>query len=361
MSRKLHQTKYFHISKLLAERFRYMPPGEPIPTMTELIAEFDSSQATISQALSRLRIQGIIERPPGRKRLVVAENAAYSLFKVTVIKPLWPSPDFDALLQAIYEEGLKEHWTFDVMVFTELGSLNWSRAVAQSDAFILISPANIPRHLAQAIVNSRKPVVLMRDNIAGVKANYICVDDRAVGQVATEHLINLGHKKVAVMLSEPVNSSSSMRMMGWRDAMKTAGISNRDKLIYDCSVRPGTDALSGSYERLLPLIKDGKMDFTAIFCVAWTGALAAMRALRESGCDVPSDVSLITYGSEGIFAAFLNPPLTLVRTDVRKHASEAIRLIKNGLEGADSNFETIILQPDIELRGTTAPLKRAKP
>jgi LacI family transcriptional regulator len=159
------------------------------------------------------------------------------------------------------------------------------------------------------------------------------------------------------MLSEPVNSSSSQRMMGWRDALRDAGITDMNNLIFDCSVRPGTNAITGSYERLTSLLEKGVPDFSAIFCVGWTGALATMRALRENGREIPKDVSVITYGSEAAFSAFLNPPLTTVSTDVNTHAAEAIRLVRTALSDTSAQHESILLKPTIDIRGTTAPHK----
>ncbi len=356
MSVKLPQTKHFQVSKILAERIKYMSPGEPIPTVADLIAEFSASQSTISHALSRLRAKGIIERPQGRKRLVVSEHTADSLFRISLLKPLWPSPDYDALLQAIYEAGTREHWTFNVQTFTEIATLNWSRAVGDSDAVILMMPGSIPRHLEQPLNSSRRPIVVLRDKPEGVKANYVWVDDRMVGRVATEHLLSLGHKRIAVMLSEPPNPSSSQRLSGWRDALQDAGVTDFDKLIFDCSVRSGTNAITGSYERFTAKLRQADLpDFSAIFCVGWTGALAAGRALRESGREIPRDVSLITYGSESAFGAFLNPPLTTVRTDVRAHADEVIRLLRTALSQADVPPEAVLLTPELDVRGTTAP------
>ena len=360
MSMQLPLTKHFQVSKILANRIKFMPPGEPIPTMAELIAEFNASQSTISNALARLRSQGLVERPQGRKRLVVAEHPARALFKITLLKPLWPSPDYDALLQAIYEAGTQENWTFDVATFTEIGSLNWARAIGDSDAVILMMPGTIPDQLAKTLNSLRQPLVILRDNPESVRANYIWVDDRAVGRMATEHLLALGHRRIAILLSEPVNASSSSRMRGWRDALKEAGVADFDNLIFDCSVRKGTNAIKGSYERFVAILRQPALpEFSAVFCVGWTGALAAMRALRESGREIPGDVSVITYGSEAAFGAFLNPPLTTVRTDVREHAAEAIRVLRNALTTVDAPPETVLLKPDLDICGTTAPCSKA--
>ncbi len=275
-----------------------------------------------------------------------------------MLKPLWPSPDYDALLQAIYDAGSREHWTFNVQTFTEIGTLNWSRAVGDSDAVILMMPGTIPRHLVQPLNSSRRPIVVLRDRPDDVKANYVWVDDRQVGRMATEHLLSLGHRRIAVMLSEPPNMSSTQRMTGWRDALREAGVTDFDKLIFDCSVRSGTNAITGSYEKFNILLRQPEVpEFSAVFCVGWTGALSAMRALRETGREIPRDVSLITYGSESAFGDFLNPPLTTVKTDVTAHAAEVIRMLRNALNQGDTEPEAILLKPDLNIRGTTAPYR----
>jgi LacI family transcriptional regulator len=198
----------------------------------------------------------------------------------------------------------------------------------------------------------------MRDKPEGADGSLVWVDDRKIGVMATGHLLRLGHRRIAVMLSEPLDPSSSRRLTGWREAMRAANQKGCDDLIVDCSVNSGEDAIVGSYERLLDWLKRPKCEFTALFCVSWTGALAAMRALRENGMEVPRDVSLITYGSEGAFSEFLNPPLTTVRTEVRQHAIHAVRLVKEALTQERWNSEKVIVEAHIVERKSTRRLKR---
>ena len=354
MSGPIALTKHFQVSKILAERIKYMVPGEPLPTVIVLMREFDASQATISSALRRLRSQGLIERPMGKKRLVVANVSARTLFRLSFIRSLWATPDHDAVFNAIYEEGHNEHWGFDVHNFSDVASLNLEHAVGDNDGAIILGlGTNPPAHLVKALQSSRKPLVFLRERPEGIQSSLVWVDDREVGNMATNHLLGLGHRRILIMLSEPPNASSSLRLLGWRDALQAAGEKNFEELIVDCSVKPGNDAIGGSYERLMMWFKEPTPEFTAMFCTSWTGALAAMRAFRETGRSIPDDVSLITYGSEAAFSAFLNPPLTTVRTDVKVHAREAIRLMRAALTNVQAKGETLLLKPTMAVRGST--------
>jgi hypothetical protein len=67
--------------------------------------------------------------------------------------------------------------------------------------------------------------------------------------------------------------------------MRKAGIPNHEELIADCSTQPGKKAIQYSYERFDAWLDTNRTPFTGLFCVGWTGALAAMRALRERKID----------------------------------------------------------------------------
>ena len=357
MATRVANTKHFKVSKLLSEKIRFMLPGELLPTVMELQKQYKASQATITQAIDRLRDQGLVERPPGKKRLVIARVGSRPKLKITLIRPLWASPDYDSITNRIYEMGHDEHYGFNVHIYNEVNQLNIEHALQQSDAGLIIGNLNMDAKQVGAINSSRKPIVFLRDKPPGSNADSIWVDDVAVGQVATNHLLELGHKRVAVMLSEPYNPSSSGRLHGWKKKLLESGFEDVESLIIDCSVQPGKDAITGSYEKFCRRLDTTPVDFTALFCVGWTGALAALRALRERGVKVPEDVSIVTYASESPLCDFTAPPLTTVQVDLNLYTREAIRLVRENLnqEGGKKTVKDINLDPHLVVRGSTAP------
>ncbi len=361
MARRVVETKHFKVSKSLNDRIRQMSPGELLPTIDDLKRKYRCSQATITQALDRLRIQGLVERPSGRKRLIVAQNGATPRFQLNLIRPLWPSPDYDSITNRIYEMGLKEHFGFGIYVYTDAKTLNIDQALKDADAGLIIGERDISQQQIHAINGSRKPLVFLREKPRAVfRAGSVWVDDAAVGQIATQHLLDLGHRRIAVMLSEPYNPSSVARLEGWRTSMENAGIRDIDSLIADCSVPAGTEAIGGSLIRFNALLDSRALDFTAIFCVGWTGALAALHCFRQRGIRVPSEVSVVTYASESPLCEFSAPPLTTLQIDLNHYTREALRLLKASLSGEESSVITrdIIIKPDLVVRRSTAKPSR---
>jgi LacI family transcriptional regulator len=335
-----------------------MAPGELLPTVEQLKKKYNVSQATITQALERLRAQGVVERPFGRKRLAVSRVGARPLFRVTLIRPLWSSPDYDTVTNTIYTLGHEQHFGFSLHIYSNIEDLNCETALRNSDAGLIIGDRLMSREQVEAFNRLRKPLVFLRDKPEAVKASSIWVDDLVVGQMATRHLLDLGHRSIVVMLSEPPNPSSSLRLHGWSTAMKSKGIRNQEEFIADCSVQHGKNAIQGSYERFSAWLDTNRVPFTGLFCVGWTGALAALRALRERKISVPGNVSLITYDSEASISNFMSPPLTTVGINVGKYANEAVQLIQRSLAApSHQKIQQLLLTPDLIVRESTSPLK----
>ncbi len=361
----LATTKHFQISRQLGEQIKYMAPGDLLPTVAELMREFDASQATITQALDRLRRQGVVERPLGRKRLIVAKLSERALYKVAFIRPSWPSPDYDRLLYAVQEAAFKRHWSVDIVSYGSLDNLNFTRALDSNDAALFVPWSEpIPDHMKKAIESSEKPIVCLREHPPrGMRIRSVQLDDYEIGRTATNHLLQLGHRNIVAMTSEPQTTLASQRLSAWRDALEKAGVRQTARLLADCSVNPGTNSLLGSYEKFRAWFQSSaRPEFTALFCIDWTGALGAMRALREHGMEIPRDVSVITYSGEEAWNAFLNPPMTTVEINLQEFADKALEQLDEALCGSPSTRQVraISLKPFLVIRSSTQPLPARK-
>jgi DNA-binding LacI/PurR family transcriptional regulator len=360
MKGSLAHTKHFQISQSLVERVKYLAPGDPLPTVAELMSEFQASQVTITQALERLRKHGLVERPFGRKRLLVANVSDRTIYRIVFIRPSWPSPDFDCLVYAIQEAAIKRQWGIDIFCYTAIENLNIARAMESNDAAIFVPGAHaLPEQLKKAICNSEKPIIFMRERPTHSGSRSVSLDDYSVGKIATKHLLQLGHRQIVPVMSEPATWHSSRRLAGWRDAMAKCNVPNISSLMADCSVQPGSDAMAGAYEKFSAwLKKPGRPKFSALFCLDWTGAMAAMRALREAKISVPEKVSLITFSGEEKLMAFLNPPLTTVEVNVAEFAAKAIKQVEEALslEGEQESADQLI-KPFLVERESTRPYR----
>jgi DNA-binding LacI/PurR family transcriptional regulator len=352
MKGALSKTKHFQISQLLGQKLREMSPGDVLPTVAELMRDYSASQVTITQALDRLRRQGMVERQLGGKRLRVAASDR-PLCRVVLIRPSWPSPDFDFLLYAIQEEAIRRHWGIDIHCYAEIENLNLAHAMDGNDAAIFVPSAHaLPAQLCKTMRTSEKPVVCLRQSPPYPEARSILLDDRAIGRLAARHLAEVGHRRITAMLSEPHSHHSEARLEGFRAELRRRSLT--EAAVADCSVPPGSDAMQGSYERFSEwLAQPARPRFSALFCLDWTGALAASRALREAGIQTPSQASIVAFGGEEKWMAFLNPPLTTVEINAGESARRALRMVEDAFHGAPGGASEM-LRPFLVARASTA-------
>ncbi len=359
MARSLMATKHYALAKALRQEFRQMRPGDPICTVREIKERFGVSQATVSRALDRLRRDDVIHRPTGRARLFISEIAPRALHRVSIIRPTWPSPDYDALVRELLHIGQQRGWAFDIIAAAPtLDEVDLEKAIGGNDgAVLLFSARHMPAHIAAALRKPRKPVVLMREVPAELPVNGVCLDDVEVGRLAVAHLGEKGHRRILAVVSEPAMRSVEERVIGWREGMEKLGVKDCDALLLDCCVPPGRDSTRHTYEVMRRWLDGRRPDFTAIFCIHWMGALAVMRALREvTGLSAPKDVSVMVFAGESLLLPYLNPPLTAVEFDMRAYAQATVDLLQKQFDDPNAAMEQVRIAPFVVERGSTRAL-----
>lgn len=336
-----------------------MRPGDAIATVEQLKSRFNASQATVTRALERLVREGIIYRPSGKNRLVIAEIRPRALHRIAIIRPTWPSPDYDAMVRGLLEVGQQRGWAFETVGFSQMEELELYRAVGANDgAILLFSRSQMPEHLANALRKPRKPVVLMRELPGDVDISGVSLDDVEVGRLAVQHLAERGHRNILAVVSEPLMRSVHERVLGWRQGLRSVGVQDPDTLLLDCGVPLGQDSIRHTYEVFRRWLRGPRPRFSAVFCVHWTGALAVGRALREdAGLNVPADVSMVAYGGESLLLPYLNPPLTAVEFDMNAYARAAIELLQRHFDNPQAGTQQVRVNPFLVERGSTRALE----
>ncbi|QYJ84602.1 LacI family DNA-binding transcriptional regulator [Shewanella mesophila] len=136
-------------------------------------------------------------------------------------------------------------------------------------------------------------------------------DNRQGGIIATEHLVKKGRKKIAFIGDASSHSPEFQeRYLGHQQALKDAGIKCNSALQVDA-----ISTESSGYDAALVLIAT-KVEFDAIFAASDLIAIGAIRALKEQGIDVPSDIAIVGYDDIPV-ASFANPPLTTVKQNTK--------------------------------------------
>jgi DNA-binding LacI/PurR family transcriptional regulator len=200
-----------------------------------------------------------------------------------------------------------------------------------------------------AAATSGIPTVVLDRRIPGLTCDLVTVDHRAGARAAVEHLLSLGHRRIAHVTGPMDVVSGHERRAGWRDALVAAGIEPDPALVVE-----GDFQEDGGYEAARELLSRG--GFTAVFAANDLSAIGVLRGLIESGIRVPDDVSVM--GFDGVhLAAYTTPRLTTVAQPVFELGRRAAELLLDRVAaGAPQQHpETVILGTSLVVRDSTGP------
>ena len=193
----------------------------------------------------------------------------------------------------------------------------------------------------------RLPLVLLDRDIGSIDADLIEVDHASGGEMATAHLLSLGHARVAC-IGGPVNlRPSEQREAGWRRALAAAGIVPRaDELVRgDFGPQSGAAAMR-------KLLKSAHPP-TAVFVCNDLMAIGALHAAHELDIEVPADLSVIGFDDIEL-SAYTSPPLTTIAQPKEAIGTGAASLLLERLQGGRTAARHLILQPELRLRVSSA-------
>lgn len=172
------------------------------------------------------------------------------------------------------------------------------------------------------------PVVNMGTDIPSVRC--LVADDRAGAKLATEHLLALGHRRIAYLGHCCKARSGALRLQGYTETLRANGLDVREGLIDVNAVDQTTDEGAAAMERLLQknaaFKRGGKPDFTALVCYNDTHAMGAVRRAQQAGLRVPRDLSVTGFDDTSLQLGF-QPALTSVavsRSDMGRRAIELL-------------------------------------
>lgn len=204
------------------------------------------------------------------------------------------------------------------------------------------------------LADSPVPVVVVNAEPANVPITVIASDNRGGMQTAAEHLIGLGHRRVAYIRGEQGITADQPRVEGFRAACERAGIPASDLV----EIR-GNASFEGG-ERAVAQLLASRSDVTAIACHNDITAIGALRALRAAGVRVPHDVSVI--GCDDIAAAsWVVPSLTTVAQRKAEMGRMAVERLQEMLELGEGGIapETIRVPMVLRVRESTGPAPAA--
>jgi LacI family transcriptional regulator len=214
------------------------------------------------------------------------------------------------------------------------------------DGFIILSPGELHHGIIDALTRAGAPFVSTSRLEQEEGLPYVDVDNVAGGRLAVEHLLDLGHRRIAYV-GKPSLTSSRDRLAGYKEALGARGIEVDAELIV---IAEGSSERHG-YDAVQRLLRPGATP-TGMFFANDLLAIGALKALGERQVRVPRQVSLVGFDDVPM-AEFVSPPLTTVRQPAFDKGARAAELLLQCL-GDGKQPQSHVLDLALVVRRSTA-------
>jgi LacI family transcriptional regulator len=310
-----------------------------------------ASRETTKRILAAVKELGY--RPDAiAQSLVTARTRTIGLIISSITGPLFPQ-----VLAGIEQEATQQEYS---VLLVSAKDIEQERAAVQIfrdkrvDAVIFMTTSREEPDLAfiSQMAAEGYPIVVINRPLGDPAIHEIVWDDLAIGRVATEHLIGLGHSRIAHVAGTlgPTGYSyraAFERLAGCRQALTNAGLTMDERLLIEAG-----HSCVRAFEATDHLLKLAEPP-TAIFAVDDTVAVGVMNALQRAGYRVPQEISVVGAGGARDELQ-TEPPLTTVYMPIKEAGRRAARHVIAALDGHKPAVpRREVLAPELLVRGST--------
>jgi LacI family transcriptional regulator len=286
--------------------------------------------------------------------------------------PLVVRGNYEGIMQGIHEVLGARHYH---LLFVPLGEnpAEWGKILLDQrmDGALVLSRLREP--LAEALQQSRLPVTLVNAD-TDQDVPIVVADDYGGARDSTQHLLSLGHERIAFLLGDqPPHHSVTQRTAGYRDAMNGAGLGQQVRIVNgEHGAAPAGGAPLDSIHQALSAKSVGAIDAlvrelagadpatrpTAVIAYTHYLAIRLLQRAWESGLRVPDDLSVTAFTN--VFPVEdVIPPLTTVALPTEQMGRTAAEMVLEQIEtGGEAPKRRVVLKETLVVRKSTAPPRR---
>ncbi len=322
--------------------------------------------ATVSRALNE-ETRMLVNEETARRVLKAAEELDYRpnpiarglktnrSYTIGVLIPDLTNPLFPPILRGI-EDGLETASYTPLVANTdndpERELLDSQTMRARQVDGIVAATARRDHRLHDALLEAGIELVLVNRRQAELPVSSATADDRMGMRLAVEHLISLGHERIA-HIAGPLDYSTGLdRHEGFHETMRAAGLEPDPELV--CVAEAFTEAEGA---RLCAQLVDRGRDFTAVAAANDLLALGCYDVFADHGLRCPQEISVVGF-NDMPFADRFHPPLTTIHIPHYEIGAAAAELMLERLQDPDAEPRDVRLEPSLVVRGSTAPPAR---
>jgi LacI family transcriptional regulator len=199
------------------------------------------------------------------------------------------------------------------------------------------------------------PILIVGRDLTARGINSILVDNEAGGAMATHHLAELGHRRIAVIRGPQQMCDSEPRWLGIEKVARQAGIEIDPALVFELPAQADpTSGFEGGLHFTREMLRSGR-PFSAVIAFDDLTALGVVRGLTEAGLRVPLDCSVMGF-DDVLPAAVSTPPVSTIRQPLREMGLEAAKRVLSAIrKGTEAKARLYMPQPELVARMSTGP------
>jgi len=318
--------------------------GVSVATASRVVSGLDNVRSETRERVERA-MRELLYVPPGRR-------AATGV--IGLLLPDFENPIFPALAQAM-ENRATEAGFASILCSTASAAYREVDYVhmlldRRVDGMIFIScemtnMSGDHDHYGRLLEDGAR-IVFVNGALNALNVPSVAVDEATAGEVATQHLLDLGHARIGYVAGPAHYLPTQQKAMGRESALRSAGFEP------DGLVTHGEFSVEGGREAFSEFLKRAKRP-TGVICSSDLMAIGVLQEATAHGIRVPDDLSVV--GFDGIDATrWTNPPLTTVEQPIEEIAETAVNALKSLIEDPAKPLPDFSFRPRLAVRGSTA-------
>lgn len=341
--------------------------GDFLPPEPELCRQFAVSTITMRRALMELGRDGLIRRKGGVGTVVAAtrRKLRFALVFLGFDEQDWTDRGeiFGNLLAGIGDAAWRANADFSTIrtsasddpapIFKTLLDEE------HIDGVLLRTAGDVPPRAVDLLESRGMPYVAIKRHIEGRSMNFVTVDDRAALRRATEHLIDAGHTRIALIMAAPDISPRRELLAGYREALAAHGLAV-DSRLEQAMPRRGLPTQDNGFAAMRALL--ALDDRPTAACIdGGEMVIGAFDALTASGLRVPEDMAIVGHGDMRV-ALGLRPAVTMIETPYAEIGRLAATTLFDLIASPGVAPRQVMLDPPLLVRassGVRRPSRRS--
>jgi DNA-binding LacI/PurR family transcriptional regulator len=370
--------KYYQLKQILLKKIHNneFPASESLPSERFLMREYAVSRATVRESINELIQEGILTSIQGKGTFItdIKHHGTMSAGQKKTDIPVLPSERRVALilgnsieefhsnilrgvLDALQEKETKvDIYNSDKLYLKESQLLG--KSLQEHVSGVLMFPSHYNKHYRHMIKlqKAKIPVVLIDRYVRDMDLDFVGSDNIKGAELAVEHLIKLGHKRIALVGKNKTDVSSQVdRITGYKQTLAKYNIQYDPGLVTN-----GGDGLEGDgFEQTNKLMakfkfgKSGTNPVTAVFALNDHVAIGVFHALKQKGIKVPDDVALVGFDNLSV-SRYLEVPLTTVEQQIYDMGRKGAELLLIRMNNQQKNIspEKVLLPVKLVVRNS---------